>query len=446
MSGRGAVLVADDDLATRLLFRELLERQGFDVHEAPDGAVAMDMLREHAVDLLITDVWMPGRSGVELLKRVRAEMPYIPVLIMTGRPEVNAAVECLKLGAVDYLQKPLDLERVVAVVEEALKTPQDDWQAATARRELQPAARPRSLAGYRLLRTLGKGTMGVVFLAEKMVAGAKERFAMKIIRPEVIESDDCTRNETIARFNREAELAADVDHPGIVKVVEHGAFGHDRVPYLVMEFAEGMTLRDLIGDGAAPDYRQGAAIIRRVADALAAIHVRGICHRDVKPQNIIIDGELGAKLTDFGIARTPDSVLTMTADVFGTPAYLAPEAFLSAKVDHRADIFSLGVVAYELFLGVRPFSGDSLAQLLYEIRMTPPTPPREIDGDFPLALQNIVLRMLKKRCEDRYQSAEEIVADLDAFIAGESRSGAAPDGEQTGSAHLRQEASCTARA
>ena len=131
----------------------------------------------------------------------------------------------------------------------------------------------------------------------------------------------------------------------------------------------------------------------------------------------MIDENLVVKVTDFGIARLPDSMLTQQYDLMGSPSYMAPESFLTSKIDQRADIFSLGILAYELFVGVHPFEADSVLRVSYLIRNEDPIPPRETDSKFPIRLQEILHKMLEKDMDDRYSSAKDVYSDLSGFIA-----------------------------
>jgi len=161
-------------------------------------------------------------------------------------------------------------------------------------------------------------------------------------------------------------------------------------------------------------------VLRQVASALGAIHAEGICHRDVKPGNVMLDPDtLLTKISDFGVAQLPESDLTLGSHLLGSPAYMAPEAFACAHVDRRADVFSLGVLAYELFLGERPFWGQSVPLLAKQIPRMRPKAPRRIDPDFPEDLQLILSRMLKKRASQRYDNATDLVGELDRFVRRE---------------------------
>ena len=153
------------------------------------------------------------------------------------------------------------------------------------------------------------------------------------------------RDLCLKRFMNEAKAVSAVMHPNIVSIVEYGVCESEKIPFIAMEYARGKSLKEYIIDEDEFTTVQKALILRQIADALSAIHERKICHRDIKPANIMVDQALTVKLTDFGIAHLPDSDLTMTANIIGTPTYMSPEAFISAKVDERSDIFSLGIVA-----------------------------------------------------------------------------------------------------
>jgi len=153
-----------------------------------------------------------------------------------------------------------------------------------------------------------------------------------------------------------------------------------------------------------------------VADALCATHAQGICHRDIKPDNILVLHDLTAKLMDYSVAQLPNSELTIDEEMLSSPAYTSPEGFLSGKIDNRGDLFSLGAVAYELFLGHKAFRGLSFADFATAVRREKPYEPRHVIADFPMALQSILARLLKKKIEDRYQCAEDLVRDLDICL------------------------------
>jgi serine/threonine-protein kinase len=161
--------------------------------------------------------------------------------------------------------------------------------------------------------------------------------------------------------------------------------------------------------------------MRQVAAALTAIHAAGICHRDIKPANILVGRGDVVKVTDFGVARLPGSCLTVTRQIIGSPSYLSPEACAARPVDHRADLFSLGVVGYELLTGQHPFRGETVAELLDAIPNVRPLAPRKLRPEIPSACQRLLGRLLRKDPEERYQTAREVVAAIDALLADEAK-------------------------
>lgn len=417
MLDKPTVLIVDDDAAICKLLMRMLGHNGYETKKANSVDEALVVLANVHISLIITDVMMPGKTGFDLLEEVKAAWPSIPLVIMTGQPSLEAAVDCIKNGARDYLQKPLNMGKLLAVCDKFINGPPQEDQIETVAAEPAPKkeghGQGNTLAGYRILKTLGQGTMGMVFLVEKEKDEGGDKFALKMFRPQM--SNPMNREKATIRFRQEAEMAASIKHPYIVAVEEYGTFGYDEVPYFVMEYFTGRTLREVM-DQDQLDYNQKTHIVQQVSAALEEIHKHNILHRDIKPQNILIDGDLHTKLTDFGVARMPDSELTMGNEVLGSPAYLSPEAFITPDLDHRSDIFSLGIVAYELLLGRRPFHGDSFSELGKVMNTVHPTAPQKIREDFPVALQDVLAKMLKKRPEHRYQNAGEIVSDLDSFM------------------------------
>ncbi|OGV71933.1 MAG: hypothetical protein A3K19_07490 [Lentisphaerae bacterium RIFOXYB12_FULL_65_16] len=407
MPSKRTLLVVDDDMPVRLMLASFLGGEGYDVIEAADGAVALQILGQRKIDFVLSDMDMPNKSGKDLLLEVKKNRPQLPVVIITGRPRVEAAVECIKIGALDYLTKPCDLERLAAMIKETLASspPLEATRVIEVPRRL--------IGGYKVLEVLGEGGMGIVFLAEK----DGRRYALKIIRGAgcLVEP----QSEYLTRFTREAAIATAVRHPNIIPVVEYGIAQEEKIPYMVMEYCDGVALDDLIKRRQDLPYATKVSIVRQIAAALEAINAHGICHRDVKPNNVLVDAEMTAKLTDFGIARLAGSELTGTEKLLGSPPFMAPESFAGvADVDHRADIFSLGVVAYLLFTGQLPFAGNSMFALAENIRTGKPTEPRKLDPQFPPVLQRILAKALKKKPEERYGSATEMIASLDQFLSG----------------------------
>ena len=405
------VLVVDDEEQVRKLVRRGLEQSQYRVAEAVDAEEAETLLQQESVELVISDVCMPGKSGIDLLGGLTRRQPEVPVIMITGQPSVRAAVDCMKIGASDYLTKPVSVTHLVSVVESALA------DARRGRLGIPSSVRMaiNEELGYHIVRRIGVGGMGIVFLVRE---GEKDRgrdVALKLLKPEILEGESENRRKAFTRFLREAKLAGDVHHPAIVEIYGHGLVGREQVPYIAMEYIRGTSLSNWMRRDPPLSYREKTHILRQVADALAALHEAGICHRDIKPDNILVDSSLRAKLTDFGIARPPVSELTATEELLGTPRYCAPEGFASTFTP-ASDIFSFGAVAYEFLIGKQAFPAENLAELVEQVRSDPPREPRKLQPDFPEELQDALARMLRKKPADRYADAREIVQDLEAYL------------------------------
>ncbi len=261
---------------------------------------------------------------------------------------------------------------------------------------------------YRVLRLLGEGGMGLVYEVEHQTL--RRRMALKMLRPKLAADPELS-----ARFLREARAAAAIEHPNVVRITDFGVT-REGPAYFVMELLEGCPLRSLVRRGPlAPD--RVAHIARQVADGLAAAHMAGVIHRDLKPDNVHVHeaGGDAVKVLDFGLARVAGtSKLTQRGVVFGTPQYMSPEQASGGELDPRSDLYALGVILYELLTGRVPFVADSYMGVLTQHMYKRPQPPREIVGDADLGgLEPIVLRCLEKSPRKRYSNMVGLMAALD---------------------------------
>jgi serine/threonine-protein kinase len=265
----------------------------------------------------------------------------------------------------------------------------------------------RQISHYRLLRPLGRGGMGVVYLAEDVKLGREVAIKFLNQRREV-------RPEDEARFLREARAAASLDHPNIGTIHEVGE--HEGVSFLVMAYYEGMTLAQLLdrSPGRRLHIAEAAALVGQLASALAAAHAAGIVHRDLKPENVIVLPDGRVKLLDFGLARWVDAAgLTEEGIAIGTAAYMAPEQLRGARTGPAADLWALGVVVYEVLAGRRPFGGEQQG-MVHAILHEEPAALREARPEAPAALERIVSRCLVKEPGSRWPSANDVLAELQA--------------------------------
>jgi serine/threonine protein kinase len=265
------------------------------------------------------------------------------------------------------------------------------------------------LGRYEVTETLGKGAMGVVYKAYDPVIARS--VALKTIRRDLLDSDQAV--ESIGRFRNEAMASGRLNHPGIVAIYEYGEQG-DTV-FIVMEYAPGDTLHGYLARRDSIKLSAINDIMSQLLEALDFAHENGIVHRDVKPANIIVSPSGRIKVTDFGIARINTSTLTQTGMIMGTPSYMAPEQYVGLALDRRADVFSAGVVLYELLTGIKPFVGAPHT-VAYKICHEAHDPPSQINAQLPYGLDAVVARALAKKPDDRFSTAREFGAALAAAV------------------------------
>ena len=273
------------------------------------------------------------------------------------------------------------------------------------------AAATRKLGDFELERKIGQGGMGEVWLARQV--SLDRPVAVKVLPRSL-----ATQENFIERFQREAKAAASLVHPSVIQIYAYGI--DEGTPYFAMEYVEGEDLQQRIRRERLLDWDEIVAILMAVTSALEVAHEKGIVHRDIKPSNIMIDKKGIVKVMDFGLAKAtrdgPEAKsLTNAGLIMGTPNYLAPEQGRGDPLDGRSDLYSLGVVFYELLLGQLPFKADSPAGLIFKHVYEPPPPPLELRPEIPPFLVEIVLKLLEKDPDDRYRNAKEFHDDLKSF-------------------------------
>lgn len=264
----------------------------------------------------------------------------------------------------------------------------------------------RLLAGrYELIQKIGDGGMAVVYKAKDKLLN--RYIAIKILRPEFTKDDVFVEN-----FKRESQAAAKLSHPNIVGVYDVGKEGN--INYIVMELVDGRPLSDIIAEEAPMDYRTVINIARQVASALSVAHKNKIIHRDVKPHNILMTKDGVAKLADFGIAKAVnDATLSTGSKVIGSIHYFSPEQARGNYVDERSDIYSLGIVMYEMITGRVPFDGDNPVTVALKHINEDVIPPSEFVSGIPPALERCIMKATNKFQTNRYSSADELIEELD---------------------------------
>src|SRR5262245_11133447 len=270
---------------------------------------------------------------------------------------------------------------------------------------------PGMLGRYKVLKELGRGAMGLVYLGKDPTI---QRFvAIKTMQLNQINSDDKLQ-DVKARFFREAESTGRLSHPNIVTIYDAGA--ENNLGYIAMELIQGTPLKQWARKPNLMPVNEVLLTVGTVADALDYAHQQGVVHRDIKPANIMLTRDRVVKVMDFGIAKMASSSKTETNIVLGTPTYMSPEQIAGKKVDGRSDVFSLGVVLYELLTGQLPFTADNLSAVLFSIAHHPHPPIQTLRADLPPMVQEIVDRALQKELPHRYRRAEEFASELRACL------------------------------
>src|SRR3954463_16041468 len=272
---------------------------------------------------------------------------------------------------------------------------------------------------YKIIRKLGAGGMADVYLAEDQELG--RRVAIKILNDRHAADD-----QFVERFRREAKNAAGLSHPNIVSIYDRGEA--EGTYYIAMEYLDGRSLKELIVSRGSAPIKTAVGDTRPIPAAVGFAHRHGIVHRDIKPHNVLVGPEGRLKVTDFGIARSGASQMTEVGSIIGTAQYLSPEQARGAPVDQTSDLYSVGVVLYEMLTGQVPFTGDTPLEIAMKHLSEVPKPPSELRPDGPHDLDLVGLRALAKAPADRYESSEAMSADLKRVLDG------LPVGEETANA------------
>jgi serine/threonine-protein kinase len=289
---------------------------------------------------------------------------------------------------------------------------------------------PERIGRYVVERVLGSGAMGVIYKAHD--PEIDRDVAVKLIRADLLGGEE--RDDYIARFRREAMAAGRCIHPNIVALFDSAVYEGN--PFLVMEYVDGTSLAQMRASGTRLPVQQSCDIVGQLLDALTAAHDLGVVHRDVKPANILLRSDGRVKVTDFGISRVGMATLSQGAAIVGTPSYMSPEHCRGDAVDARSDLFSVGVVLFELLVGERPFPGPSLTAVMAQV-LHAPAP--DLQGRVPAALAEVVRRALAKSADDRFPSAAAMAVALRAatqrgaddeatIVAGQPAVSAVPSG------------------
>ncbi len=438
----GRVLLVDDNEALRRALRRTLTAEGHQVVEASNGREAVERSKEEDFDLIVSDVRMPDMDGLELLRAIHERDADLPVLLITGDPELKTAMKAVEYGALEYLTKPIDTEKLKASTRRAFELRRQRLEARFAV-EAQSSRRARALplglndrdvwtgallgGRYRVKGLIGSGGMGSVYEAEREDL-AHMRVAIKVLHRSV-----GARADLVMRFRREAETVAAIDHPNIVRIFDFQMPAGEPA-FLVMERLHGMPLGEAFArDGRFPAER-AAFIASQVLSALSVAHAANIVHRDLKPDNVFLTSLSGlrdvVKLLDFGVAKLMNArtseKLTQTGSVLGTPAYMAPEQARGANVDHRSDLYGVGCMMYEALAGSPAFAAENYNALLFVIQNSVPVPLEVLRPDLDAALVAVITRAMAKNPSERFQTADAMESALAPWVVPASMRNAPP--------------------
>ncbi len=276
-------------------------------------------------------------------------------------------------------------------------------------------SQPQSLGKYQIEGVLGKGAMGVVY--KGFDPNIARQVAIKTIHASLLDTD--MGRELLDRFRNEAQAVGRLNHANIVSIYE---FDQDHgTPYFVMEYVEGHDLKTLLKEGREFSTEETVHIVGAILSALEYTHKLGIVHRDIKPANVFITHEGVVKLADFGIARVDNAELTQMGSVLGTPSYMSPEQCKGQKVDARSDLFSTGVVLYELLVGKKPFGGENTHAIMHSVLSAEPVKPTSLKHSVPKAFDSIVKKALNKDADSRFQSAEVFLQELKKAVVTDKK-------------------------
>ncbi|MFZ9886043.1 MAG: protein kinase domain-containing protein [Myxococcota bacterium] len=458
MSDKPTILVVEDDPTNRRMLTVFLGKSGYQVESAEDGETALTLLGQRRYDLVLLDVMMPGISGIEVLQEIRRTYTaqQLPVIMATALGDSADIVRALSLGANDYVTKPFEFKVLLARVQTRLAvdlsrpTPKglaigpvdkgrdtvtvmgvgDDKQAAPAPDGSKAAVVHRlqssRLPGlgevldsrYRLDEVIGTGGAGVVYRARHL--SLESEVAVKILR--------CPANadqELLQRFRNEGVVGCRVRHPNAVQVMDF-TVTDDGIAYLVMELLTGTDLADLLKAEGRVSLERSLEIIKPACEALAEAHRLGVIHRDIKPANLFLHesprGEV-VKVLDFGIAKlvglAASAAQETTGQVVGTTLYMPPERLRNLPYDGAADVYSMGIVLFEMLTGSRPFESDDADPLAVAVMHLTKPPPHVSDRRHgtPVEIDSLVLDCMQKDPRRR-PTLDEVIKRLEHAVHG----------------------------
>ena len=409
--GDAQILLANRDEKFREKLETAFKAKNFETKTVKNVWEVFEALIDYSFDIFVADSDLPGTTCPELIKYCRKRHPAMQIIVLANAPSVKEAVEITKLGAFNYLEMPVEKKKVLKQVKIALIEKKDRLI-----KNLMPNLALNKnifkfLPNLDVITQLGTGSTGIVFQVKKDNAN----YALKILRSDL--APEMHQLQRGGQFLGEAKILSTLKHPNIVEIYDYG-FSDNYMPYILMEYIKGKPLTNIIKNESV-GIKDRIKIFVQMCKAISFIHTNKILHRDIKPGNIMVADDLSVKLTDFGLAHIIDTHNSSTENqIIGSPAYMSPEAFdKNITVDHHSDIFSLGVLGYELFTGEKPFFGNNIHEMRYSICNTKPVAPRKINPEIHVEIENILNEMLAKKPKDRFNNLSTIVNSAESLLA-----------------------------
>ena len=400
------ILIIDDDPDLRGLLSHYIRQRWSDATVEEWDPLERDMPGADfplgAYQALILDYMLGRGDGLDWLAQLKSRADCPKVLFLTGAGNESIAVRAMKAGADDYQRKQeLTREKLISSLHE-MTAPEKEKTVSpelASRMEAHSLGARIRIPGFRVLRLIGEGGMARVYLASR--EGDDEPLVVKILRREVL-----ANTTALQRFMEEYALVKRLESRHVARIYDHGNSGDNA--YLVMEFFEGGDLNKRLG-GAALDPTEALRIFRELMFALGDIHEKGILHRDLKPQNLMFRQDGTLAILDFGIAKHIDAVdRTRHGEVLGTPRYMSPEQVQGRALDLRTDIYSAGVLLYQMLTGRHLFEGDTAVEVaLHHLNTPPPALPEDLQQ-----YQRLLDKLLEKDREGRFRNADEVLGFL----------------------------------
>jgi CheY-like chemotaxis protein len=395
------VLIADDESNIRALLSDFIKSLGMtDVRTAEDGKQAIKILLEHKVDILLLDLQMPGLDGYQVARKAVQLWPDLVIVVVTANATIGAAVDLMKIGVFDVIEKPFQYETFKAKI---LKAVGEFNRRSEVRSE---RGKRKNFGKYLIEKELSRGGMGIVYKARDTDKDIP--VALKVL------ASHFKKQEQVARFYLEGDTITHLHHPGVVSIYEMGIVEGQH--FLSMEYIEGKSLYDLIYANELT-YTEGIFLLANLLEAVDYIHAAGILHRDLKPSNVLLDEARNPHLIDFGLAKSIKSAIkiTQTDLILGTFGYLAPERLSGGVVDQQSDVFSVGAILYEMITHRLPYEKEDQTNVFPDFTVAA-VPPSSCNPKIPPYIEKVCLKAIAVEKKERYDTASEFKEALEVFL------------------------------